>query len=142
MPSSLRSVFSRQKRGKSSTSDHDSIESWSLERFRHEYKNLSKEVDELRQDARTYRERAYNAEHDTISSRRMLASVRKAFKDLENDLANAIDVDRCRRVVNESGVSTRATNEVHNELKKLRVTVNGLKSRVKEHAAEVKEHLK
>ncbi|CAJ0549411.1 Ff.00g030240.m01.CDS01 [Fusarium sp. VM40] len=142
MPSSLRSVFSRQKREKSSTSDQDSTESWSLERYRREYEDLALEMKMVRQLAHADRQACYNAQHDTISSRSMLLAVRKAFKDLENDLANGIDIDRCRRVVWESGVSTHATNEVHNELKKLRVTVNGLKSRAKQLAAEVKEHLK
>jgi hypothetical protein len=142
MPSSLRSIFSRQKGEQSSTSVQNSTESWSLERYRREYENLTLEMETVRQMAHIERQAYYAAEHDIISSRSILIEVREAFKDIENDLANSIDIDHCRRVVWESDVPSYATTEVHNELKKLRVIVNELKSRVKDLAAGIQEHLK
>ncbi|SPJ73423.1 uncharacterized protein FTOL_03153 [Fusarium torulosum] len=149
MSTSLRSIFSRQKREQRASDVQDPKDSWSLEKYRKEYKSLSIEMERLREIADNDcqasfagRQIALNAQHEIENSRRMLLSARNAFKDLERDLANGIDIDRCRRVVNESDVPRYATTEVHNELKRLRATVNGLKSRVKGLAAEIKEHLK
>ncbi|KAM0195292.1 hypothetical protein ACHAPA_000841 [Fusarium lateritium] len=146
MSTTIRGIF---KRKPSVPEAQDPTDSWSLETFRKEYNRLVAEIETLRetadgdrQSAFAGRQKALNAEHEITELRRRLGLARTAFKDLESDLDNGIDIDRCRRVVKESKVPSHQKTEVQNELKRLRATVNGMKIRLKGLAGEIKEHLK